>query len=131
RPFYGGTYFPPRPVQGRNSWKGVLEAVVEVWKKQPDQVIQQAAQITAHLKQASLTSTLDPRSAVPGLPREILENILKAADREFGGFGPAPKFPGSFALQYLLTFAQLHGSAHPELSEEAMGHARLSLDCMM
>src|ERR1700684_4437827 len=31
-PFYGGTYYPPRPRQGMPSWTQVLEAIVEAWE---------------------------------------------------------------------------------------------------
>lgn len=130
-PFYGGTYFPPMPVQGRNSWKAVLEAIAEAWKKQPEGIEQQAAQLTQHLKQVAATSTVPPQSATKGLDKELARNLLKTADQEFGGFGPAPKFPSSFALGYLLAYSGLNKEQDPESAAEAMRHARLSLDNMM
>src|SRR5690606_13004791 len=114
-----------------NSWKGVLEAVAEAWRTQPDGIIQQAGQLTTHLKQVSMASGTGPRSSVSSLDREMLGNLLKSADHEFGGFGPAPKFPGSFDLQYLLSYSRLNREQEQRLAEEAMRHVRLSLDHMM
>src|ERR1044072_779952 len=33
-PFYGGTYYPPRPAFNRPSWRGLLERINEIWTQQ-------------------------------------------------------------------------------------------------
>src|ERR1700692_4366256 len=42
RPFYGGTYFPPREGRGMPSFRRVLDAVDDVWHNRRDEVDRQA-----------------------------------------------------------------------------------------
>jgi uncharacterized protein YyaL (SSP411 family) len=55
----------------------------------------------------------------------IAGNILANADKEWGGFGKAPKFPQSFSIQYLLRHY------HFTNDETALQQALLSLDKMI
>jgi len=55
----------------------------------------------------------------------IFQNIMKNADRQWGGFGKAPKFPQSFTIQFLLRYHYHTGN------EEAFTQALLSLDKMI
>lgn len=122
-PFYGGTYFPPRPAYGRASWLEVLARIQQLWTEEKDAVHAQAGQMRDYLAQAV---------AVPGGQAEwgaatlqtMTRVLLNMADQTQGGFGRAPKFPGSMALDFLLLrfrYAQ---------DEAAFRHALLSLDKM-
>ncbi len=53
KPFYGGTYFPPKAVMNRPSWKEVLTAVAEAFKNQRTDIEEQASGLTQHLLQAN------------------------------------------------------------------------------
>lgn len=125
-PFYGGTYFPPRPAYNRPSWVQLLQRMTEVWHEHYDEVTAQADQVIQHLRQAS-------QNAIAGngrLPdkehcRKIAEVLLKMADTEKGGFGNAPKFPGSMAISFLLE--HYHFAGH----EPSLKHALRSLDAMI
>src|SRR4029079_11551132 len=55
----------------------------------------------------------------------ISKNLLSSADKEWGGFGGAPKFPQTFSIQYLLRHYHFTGN------EEALNQALLSLDKMI
>ena len=37
-PFYGGTYYPPRPAYNRPSWMQLLQRMTEIWTDQHDEV---------------------------------------------------------------------------------------------
>ena len=50
---------------------------------------------------------------------------MRSADKEWGGFGKAPKFPQTFSIQYLLRYHLLTGN------KEALEQAVLSLDKMI
>ncbi len=50
---------------------------------------------------------------------------MKSADKEWGGFGKAPKFPQTFFIQFLLRYY------HVTKNKDALGHALLSLDKMI
>lgn len=125
-PFYGGTYFPPVPAHGRPSWRQVMQRMVDVWQQRPDEVERQANQMFDYLKNAAQNSTKnDAETWSMETVFQSVENLLKQADKEQGGFGRAPKFPGTMSIQFLLEhyrFAQ---------NVEALQHALFSLDKMI
>lgn len=125
-PFYGGTYFPPRPAFNRPSWMQLLHRMVEIWHQQQDEVVLQTSQILDYLKNAS-QKTGDIITALPSkdITRRIAESLLKQADVERGGFGNAPKFPATMAISYLLE--HYHFTGH----EPSLKHALRSLDAMI
>lgn len=135
QPFYGGTYFPPKPMHGRNSWPELLKAIAKAWKENPEEIFRQSEQMMQHLKQVSVATTNAAFSAKMDmeLTEGICRNLLANADTEWGGFGAAPKFPTSFAIQFLLDFFQLQKNreAVDELGERALKQAMLTLDKML
>lgn len=133
RPFYGGTYFPPVKAYNRPSWKEVLLALSQAFKERRNDIEEQAATLTGHLSQSNQFGTQS--GSLVHIPKEelfsreqcdtICQNILSHSDKEWGGFGRAPKFPGTFSIQYLLRY---HYSFQ---SPEALQQALLSLDKML
>lgn len=110
RPFYAGTYFPPVPVQGRPSFRQVLDAVTDAWTTRRIEVDATASAVQEALAAgpASVTGTAPPGPgawvALPGRP-ELAHAVARLAaheDREHGGFGGAPKFPTAPAQLALL-----------------------------
>jgi uncharacterized protein YyaL (SSP411 family) len=100
-PFYVGTYFPPEQGRGMPSWRMVLLAVSEAWVERSDQVRAQGEQIAQALAASSrLEPSLEP------LREELLQDAVRglrgAYDGVHGGFGGAPKFPSSSAIEFLL-----------------------------
>src|SRR5215471_10077349 len=49
KPFYGGTYFPPRAAYNRNSWREVLAGVHNAFHDRRTEVEQQAENLTRHV----------------------------------------------------------------------------------
>ncbi|MBX5441756.1 MAG: thioredoxin domain-containing protein [Solirubrobacteraceae bacterium] len=100
-PFYGGTYFPPRPAMNQPSWTQVLAAVAEAWEQQRDAVREQARRLRERLAQ---TAALRPAPDAPhaGTLRHAVENLRAAFDARFGGWGGAPKFPAASTIDFLL-----------------------------
>ena len=133
RPFYGGTYYPPVKAFNRPSWKDVLLSLAQAFKERREDIEQQANTLTTHLAQANQFGT--QTALLPGIPKEelftreqcdtIFNNILAQADKTWGGFGRAPKFPGTFTIQYLLRYH--FGFQAPAALEQAL----LSLDKML
>jgi uncharacterized protein YyaL (SSP411 family) len=98
--FFGGTYFPPEPAQGRPSFRQILERVEEVWRTERASVARQATAL-----RETLTGYLD--ETAPGEVTSLAladagHRILAAADRIHGGFGLRPKFPHPATLVFLL-----------------------------
>src|SRR5258708_5053546 len=106
KPFYGGTYFPPQRAFNRPSWKEILQSVTEAFGERRNEIDAQAENLTAHLLQANLL--IRPKDTVTNelISKEKLAEsvdiILKSADKTWGGFGKAPKFPQTFTIQFLL-----------------------------
>jgi hypothetical protein len=100
-PFYGGTYFPPDEGRGMPSFRVVMEAVVDAFAGRRDELRQRAAETRARL---GAIGAVDPAREAPGAEELNLAvaTLLSAADEERGGFGGAPKFPPSSALELLL-----------------------------
>ena len=127
-PFYGGTYYPPRQAYNRPSWMQLLNRISDLWTDQYDEVTLQAGQMIQHLTQASQKLAVIPDSGVAmdmDMCRQIADSLLKQADKENGGFGGAPKFPGTMAISYLLEHYHYTGY------KPALKHALRSLDAMI
>ncbi|MFD8674727.1 thioredoxin domain-containing protein [Streptomyces seoulensis] len=108
-PFYFGTYFPPRPAHGMPSFGQVLEGVHQAWEGRRDEVTEVAGKITRDLTQREI---VQQAAGTPG--EEELAQALLGLTREYdpqrGGFGGAPKFPPSMALEFLLRHHARTGS---------------------
>jgi uncharacterized protein YyaL (SSP411 family) len=126
RPFFGGTYFPPVRAYNRSSWKEVLVAVATAWKEKKEEINEQAEHLTQHLLNVN---NLNANNELASFSEEstnlIAENLIKFSDKEWGGFGQAPKFPQTFSILYLLRHYHLTGN------EDSLKTALLSLDKMM
>ncbi|HNF03363.1 MAG TPA: thioredoxin domain-containing protein, partial [Ferruginibacter sp.] len=110
KPFFGGTYFPPVRAHGRSSWLDILSAVNKAWEEKKEDIIEQADNLTGHLRKSNsfwqlFTETVkqDKTQLEEQLTR-VFSNIMKTADRDWGGFGPAPKFPQTGVIRFLLQY---------------------------
>jgi len=116
-PFYGGTYFPPLAAYQRLSWAEVLQRIVSWWIDRNDEVIAQAEQLSAHLKNTSeLSLDMLPQNDTKqkDVCISICEQLMKQADKQLGGFSKAPKFPSSFCLSFLLEHAHFFDDEHAQ-----------------
>ncbi len=110
RPFFGGTYFPPKDMYGRPGFKSLLTQIAKVWEEQNTDVLKDATRLTEALKQ---------REEVPPGSGSLNESALKDAvsgletqfDPAWGGFGRAPKFPPSAGIGLLLRDFRRTGNA--------------------
>ncbi|MFJ8160782.1 thioredoxin domain-containing protein [Streptomyces sp. NPDC096136] len=108
-PFYFGTYFPPEPRHGMPSFTQVLEGVRGAWVGRPEEVAEVAQRIVRDLAGRQLDYG---KAGAPG-PEELgraLLGLTREYDAVRGGFGGAPKFPPSMALEFLLRHHARTGS---------------------
>ena len=128
KPFFGGTYFPPKRAYNRSSWQEVLLAVSQAFRERRNEIDAQAENLTEHLLKSN-SFGLNSIEADGFFKKEKLTeafgNIMKSADREWGGFGKAPKFPQTFVILFLLRHYHSYGQ------KEALDQALLSLDKMI
>ncbi|MGF7231610.1 thioredoxin domain-containing protein [Arachidicoccus sp.] len=127
KPFYGGTYFPPKPYANRPSWTDILTNVYKAFSEKKEDILAQADNLIAHLQNANNIGSRNSENNF--LTKENIqlatENLLKQADGVWGGFGKAPKFPQSFSIQFLLR--QFYFTKNEQAKQQAL----LSLDKMI
>jgi uncharacterized protein YyaL (SSP411 family) len=128
RPFYGGTYYPPNDRQyGRQMMPGfprILLNIAEVYAKEREKVEEQADQIAQYLRDGSGTALQGRGIEAVGAPSyDMLSTASRKLaadfDAQHGGFGSAPKFPNTMALEFLVR-VHLHRQKG-EISENEKG----------
>ncbi|WP_091450702.1 thioredoxin domain-containing protein [Actinokineospora iranica] len=123
-PFHCGTYFPPVPHPGMPSFRQVLTAVHQAWSSGDAQVREAGARVVAELGATATPLRESPvdSAALTGAAASLLGQY----DRANGGFGGAPKFPPTMALEFLLRHHERTGSV--EALSMAAGSARAMAD---
>ena len=101
KPFFGGTYFPPEDSMGRPGMKRILAAVSEAFKNRRSEVDNSAHALEEAVAKAELF-----HNARGAFDARVIDSVVDAAlsrfDATHGGFGHAPKFPHSSAIDLLL-----------------------------
>lgn len=130
RPFFGGTYFPPQPAYQRASWIQVLQNLSKAFQERRSDVETQANQIVGYIQKAQtqFSNQIELPAGEQAFDRNFIkktfEHLAQNFDQEHGGFGGAPKFPGTMPLQFCLNYYLA------ERDEAALEHVLLSLDKM-
>ncbi|QES43532.1 hypothetical protein DEJ49_23395 [Streptomyces venezuelae] len=100
-PFYFGTYFPPEPRHGMPSFPQILDGVHRAWTDRRGEVDEVAGKIARDLGERQLTHNTDEKPGEDELAQALL-GLTRDYDATHGGFGGAPKFPPSMAIEFLL-----------------------------
>ncbi|MEV8123048.1 thioredoxin domain-containing protein [Streptomyces sp. NPDC085944] len=100
-PFYFGTYFPPEPRHGMPSFRQVLQGVQQAWAERRDEVSEVAGKIVRDLAGREISYGDAEAPGEEQLGQSLL-GLTREYDAERGGFGGAPKFPPSMAIEFLL-----------------------------
>ncbi len=113
RPVTGGTYFPPREMHGRPSFRQVLELLTNAWKQQRGDLHKNADLITEHLQKQALLPSASGMLWSHGPSENAVAQYRQAYDRTHGGFllQPQNKFPPSMGLMLLLRHHARTGDA--------------------
>jgi uncharacterized protein YyaL (SSP411 family) len=143
RPFFGGTYFPREARFGLPAFREVLRQVAAYYHAHPDELRASAARVVQALGELS-GSPASPAGAASGskesasVPtvalsdeplRRCRANLERGFDRQYGGFGAAPKFPHAADVERLLR--TWHASAHADVPDlQALYMASLTLTRM-
>jgi len=105
KPFFGGTYFPPEDAMGRPGFRRILSAVSEAFKNRRTEVDNSARGLEEAVAKAELFH--DARGAFDARVIDaVIHSALARFDEIHGGFGHAPKFPHSSAIDLLLERAK-------------------------
>jgi uncharacterized protein YyaL (SSP411 family) len=111
KPFYGGTYFPPEDGMGRPGFRRVLLSIADFYKNKRADVDRAAESIAGAVAQAEMFA--GARGAFDaGVVDAQVSSMTQQFDIKNGGFGHAPKFPHSSAIDLLLERYQRTGAKH-------------------
>ena len=111
-PFFAGTYFPNEERHGMPAFSDLLMRVAQHFEANRKELNDQGVAIIKAL------ASLEPVTAEPGalLDRRPLDGLRSQLgsnfDKDWGGFGEAPKFPHPTSLEYLLR--HWRSTAHSE-----------------
>jgi len=123
KPFYGGTYWPPRSHGQRPGFFDILTSVNQAWVERRGELEDQSSHLTQAVAQHSRIRG-EPASLDEKLLEGAMRDLLQAADWTHGGFGDAPKFPHPMDLRVLLRCWKRFGN------QEALDVVTLTLDRM-
>lgn len=98
-PFFSGTYFPPIERYQMPSFKTVLKVIANLYHTQQEDIKKQSMELKRILQQQNKTFSLSLNNHPL---RFALEQLEQNYDRQYGGFGDAPKFPQASKLEFLL-----------------------------
>ncbi len=115
KPFYGGTYFPPRQRFNRPGFLELITSIDRAWREDRDRMKLSANGLIEHLEGR------DQRTHEGQTLDLFLSRGLQAAEAAYtpepAGFGKAPRFPAPRFLQYLA--GEGHLGKDPETMERA------------
>jgi uncharacterized protein YyaL (SSP411 family) len=102
KPFFAATYLPKRSKHGMRGLIDLLKATVGLWEKDRGSLVRSGDKIVEILREGEKEEDrLDGE-----IGREVIKiaagSFIRRFDREFGGFGNAPKFPTPHNLMFLL-----------------------------
>ena len=159
RPYFAGTYFPPVDRHGMPAFRRVVRALGEAWVNERERVIEQADSVVgAVTRELHLAETLQAEEhgdahspqGTPATPRSRTSLVGAGSsterrrlprragrgrhwsrdfDPEWGGFGPAPKFPRPTLVELCLRHARAGGGEGVDPAR-ARHMARRTLDAM-
>ena len=99
KPFFAGTYFPPTSQYGRPGLKELLMLIREKWDNDRKSLLLQADQLVGQLNRRT-----GGRAVRADLPKLAVSAFRRSYDRQYGGFGNAPKFPSPHIFLFLLEY---------------------------
>jgi uncharacterized protein YyaL (SSP411 family) len=102
RPFFGGTYFPNEARHGMPAFPDLLEKVSAYFESERDEVRGQGDQLLSVFKKLDPAGG-DETVALDASPlKKARDTFAQSFDRDFGGFGSAPKFPQATSIDRML-----------------------------
>jgi uncharacterized protein YyaL (SSP411 family) len=106
-PFFCGTYWPSERRHGMPSFREVLTSVATTWAARRGELEEAGADVVRRLSSAGPSGGSAPLTAE--LLDQAAASLRASYDAASGGFGAAPKFPPSMALEFLLRRASRTG----------------------
>ncbi|MCK9590328.1 MAG: thioredoxin domain-containing protein, partial [Terrimicrobiaceae bacterium] len=123
RPFFAATYLPK---DRRFSLYGLIEIlprIAQAWHRQRTELLESSEKIMRALSAQQPDTPV--RVQGNGLLDEGYEELVLRFDPEYGGFGPAPKFPTPHLLLFLLRYWKRTGKRRAlDMAEKTLDAVR-------
>jgi uncharacterized protein len=126
RPFFGGTYFPNEARYGMPAFGELLQNIATFYADNRDDVRAQSEKILEVFSRLEPSPASAGQALVAGPLTTARKTFEKTFDREYGGFGSAPKFPHPTTIDRLLRHWRSTAN-DPEPDVEALFMVALSL----
>ncbi len=104
KPFFAGTYFPPLSRYGMVGFRELLLTITDKWENDKIMLLDSAEQIVEYLQPKTSREAKIDNDFIG----KSIEHFKQLYDKQYGGFGEAPKFPTPHNLLYLLLYGKLH-----------------------
>ena len=103
RPIWGTMYLP------KDRWVHALNEIANLWKNQPEKIVEYAEHLTIGVKQNDLISSETDKKTTLTVNhlKQLISRWKSQFDHEWGGMNRAPKFPQPTVYQFLLKQAWL------------------------
>lgn len=122
-PFFAATYIPKTKKFGRKGLIDILEEIETLWKNNHAGVRDSARKLKNALEKQTVHTpkgTFDEKAV-----HAAFKELAATFDKEYGGFGIAPKFPSPHTIVFLLRYGKSTGNP------EAHRMAEKTLDAMI
>jgi len=129
RPFFGGTYFPNEPRYGMPAFSELLNSIAAYYNDKRDEVRSQSDRLLEVFSKLEPAPT-DAGRTMDASPLATARSTFEQTfDRDYGGFGSAPKFPHPTTVDRLMRqWRDSANEAEPDI--EALFMATLTLTRM-
>ena len=129
RPFFGGTYFPPEQRHGLPSFRELLVQVADYYRDHEAELRSSALAVVRALEELQAAPAPGTQRLDAAPLRSCRAQLERSFDRDWGGFGGAPKFPHAPLVQRSLR--DWHASAGTDVPDlQALYMATLTLTRM-
>ena len=126
RPFFGGTYFPREARYGMPAFGDLLKKIASYYADNRDDVREQSARLLDVFDRIEPAPAAADKAFDDTPFAKARATFEQTFDREFGGFGSAPKFPHPTTIDRLLRhWRDTANEAEPDV--EALFMAALTL----
>jgi uncharacterized protein YyaL (SSP411 family) len=113
KPFFGGTYFPPKDHPGRAGFPSLLRAIARGWSEEREKLVNESERIIGLLRDNAETKSEATGDGMAAAAESAFEGgfqyFYESFDPDNGGFGRAPKFPRASNLAFLFRCAAQQG----------------------
>lgn len=108
KPFYGGTYIPPKAKYGRSGFEDVITQIIDLWNTKRDEIIKSSDEIFGFLNKRTQLNAPEKNEITDEPAKKSYEQAKELFDYENGGFGSGNKFPRPSELDFLMNYSRLY-----------------------